>query len=94
MKDFSDTVPTELLPILDTAFLWDTGDLIADEKKLAKEWTATLQSLQEDHVRVRIAELSRSIKSTKAGSDEVRKLEQELTDATKVLTALVKSGSV
>ncbi len=93
IKDFADTIPAELLPSLDMAFLWDIQDLVSDEEKFTKEWITTLRCLQEDWLRVRIAQLSQSLKAADSGSELAEKLEGEINDATKALTVLVKSVS-
>lgn len=93
IKDFADSLPKELLSTLDAAYLWDVGDFVDDENKLIKEWTHTIRLLREAHFRKSISDVSQQLKREEAGSTEHARLEEELTQATKNLNALVKSAS-
>jgi DNA primase len=83
IKDFADSLPKELLPTLDEAFLWDIADLLADEELFTREWLATIREFKKVTIRRKIHELTR-------GSHEgVQKQLQHLTDT---LRELEKQG--
>lgn len=91
IKDFADSIPSELLPTLDTAFLWDIQDLVGDDEKFTKEWISATRSLQEDWLRMNIEELTGRLKSADPGSEVAEELESGIHAATQALTLLVKS---
>ncbi|MBI3577016.1 DNA primase [Candidatus Gottesmanbacteria bacterium] len=94
IKDFSESLPKELLPVLDEAYLWDVGDFVDDENKLIKEWSHAMRLLREAHFRKTISDLSKQLKDVEIESKERTRLEEELTQTTKNLNALVKSASI
>jgi DNA primase len=88
IKDFADSLPVELVPTLDEAFLWDIGDQLGDEELFAREWTATLREMERAVVKRKIqgiTGLMRHADTTKKEDDDLR----ELTDR---LKALEKEG--
>lgn len=54
IKDFADSLPVELVPTLDEAFLWDIGDQLGDEELFAREWVAALRELERATVKRKI----------------------------------------
>jgi DNA primase len=87
IKDFADTLPKELLPTLDEAFLWDIADLLDDEELFTREWLGTIREFKKVTIRRKIQELTRiahdeSSSETMAG---VQKKLQRLTDALREL---------
>ena len=88
IKDFADSLPVELVPTLDEAFLWDIGDQLTDEELFAREWNATLREMERAVVKRKIqgiTGLMRHADTTKHEDDDLR----ELTDR---LKALEKEG--
>ena len=84
IKDFADSLPVELVPTLDEAFLWDIGDQLTDEELFAREWIATLREVERGLVKRKIQEITglmRHADTTKNEDDDLR----ELTDRLKVL---------
>lgn len=84
IKDFADSLPSELVPTLDEAFLWDIGDLLDDEELFAREWTAALRELERALIKQKIAQATTRMKhadSTTEDDDGLR----ALTDRLKVL---------
>ena len=91
IKDFADSLPKELLPTLDEAFLWDIADLLADEELFTREWIGTIKEFKKVTLRRKIHELTGIARdeSSPATMVEVQKQLQHLTDA---LRELEKSG--
>lgn len=84
IKDFADSLPVELVPTLDEAFLWDIGDQLSDEELYAREWNLTLREVERGLVKRKIqdiTDLMRHADTTKREDDDLR----ELTDRLKVL---------
>lgn len=88
IKDFADSLPVELVPTLDEAFLWDIGDLLENEELFAREWLSTLQGLEMSAVKRKIQEMTGKMAhaDTTDGEDEALRA---LTDR---LKALEKEG--
>jgi DNA primase len=84
IKDFADSLPVELTPTLDEAFLWDIGDQLTDEELFAREWNATLREVERAVVKRKIQDITglmRHADTTKKEDNDLR----ELTDRLKVL---------
>jgi DNA primase len=77
IKDFADSLPTELVSTLDEAFLWDIGDQLSDEELFAREWISALRELERAVVKRKIQILTRDTDR----ADQLR----GLTDRLKVL---------
>ncbi|MBI5620676.1 DNA primase [Candidatus Gottesmanbacteria bacterium] len=61
IKDFADSLPKELLPVFDEAFLWDIADLLDDAERMSKEWTKAVIELKRTNIKRRMSELSREL---------------------------------
>jgi DNA primase len=79
IKDFADSLPKELLPTLDEAFLWDIADLLADEDLFTREWLSTIREFKKITIRRKIHEL------TRGDHEGLQKELQRLTDALREL---------
>ncbi len=75
VKDFADSLPPELVPTLDEAFLWDIGELTENEERYAKEWTKTVAEVRLSAVKQKIEDLARVLKH--AATEEERTELQE-----------------
>jgi DNA primase len=84
IKDFADSLPTELVPTLDEAFLWDIGDQLGDEELFAREWMSALRELERSTVKRRIQEITNKMRHTDTTDREDEKL-RALTDRLKTL---------
>jgi len=88
IKDFADSLPVELVPTLDEAFLWDIGDQLTHEELFAREWVSALRELERAVVKQKIQKITGLMKhadTTKHDEDDL----QELTDR---LKGLEKNG--
>ncbi len=88
IKDFADSLPVELVPTLDEAFLWDIGDLLDDEELFAREWVSVLRELERAGVKRKIQVLTLRMHHMDSTSDE----DDELRALTDRLKALEKNG--
>ncbi len=89
-KDFSialfvKTLPSELLTVLDQAYLWDISGISDDEEQYREEWTKTLRELQRTVIRKKIQEVS------SVSSVEDPMLQERLSELTRELSLLEKS---
>jgi DNA primase len=64
IKDFADSLPAELLPTLDEAFLWDIADFVEDEELFVREWFRAIHEFQKVTIRRKIHELTEKIASS------------------------------
>ncbi len=88
IKDFADSLPIELIPTLDEAFLWDIGDQLTDEELFAREWNATLREVERAVVKRKIQEITGLMHH----ADSTKKEDDELRGLTDRLKALEKEG--
>ncbi len=97
LKDFADSLPTELAPTLDDAYLWDLSDISGDEEKFVREWTVALKELRRSILKRKIREFNRAIqesvrKASDEGEQEIGRLQKEIKECSKVLASLDKLG--
>ncbi|MBI2405402.1 DNA primase [Candidatus Gottesmanbacteria bacterium] len=84
MKDFSDSLPPELIPTLDEAFLWDLGEITESEELLAKEWIRAISGFRHVVLRKKMQIWTKKVKELEKeeerlqAQEELRKLAQEL----------------
>jgi DNA primase len=88
IKDFADSLPVELVPTLDEAFLWDIGDQLTDEELFAREWNATLREVERAVVKRKIQNVTGLMRH----ADTTKKEDDELRGLTDRLKALEKEG--
>ena len=82
VKDFADSLPAELVPMLDEAFLWDLEGIAGDEELLSREWQKALVEYRRLGIRKKIQMLSK--KEKEEGIDaELSRLSSELKDLDK-----------
>jgi DNA primase len=88
IKDFADSLPPELLPTLDEAFLWDIADITTDEELFSREWVRALREFKKLTIRRKIHDLTEKV-TPAAGAKE---LQGELKVLTDTLRTLEKSS--
>lgn len=91
LKDFIDSLPKELIPTIDDAFLWDTSDIADDSERFAKEWTKTIRTLRQAILRRKIRETTDALTRADDGLDNPQKLHAALKSYTDALKAIEKS---
>lgn len=84
IKDFADSLPAELIPTLDEAFLWDIGDFLDDAELFAREWTMSLRELERAIVKESIRDITGKIRVSGDTPKDEEAL-KALTDRLKVL---------
>lgn len=93
LTDFANSLPQELIPTLDEAFLWDVAGLLDSEEHYMKEWTRTLQEFRRSVLRKKIKAITSSM-SEENGESEATSLHDRLKAFTTELAVLEKSGAV
>ncbi len=88
VSEFAQTLPKELLPVLDEAYLWDISTITDDSDLYQKEWNKTLKEVQKSIIRRSMRDVTEAIKSSKV--EDAEALQQELVKLTVELTALEK----
>ena len=84
IKDFAESLPPELIPTVDEAFLWDIGDFLENEESFAEEWIEGLRSLEREVVKRRLHEITARMHAGGDSSGDDKAL-KELTDRLKAL---------
>lgn len=88
VSEFAQTLPKELLPVLDEAYLWDISSIANDPESYQKEWSKTIKEVQKSIIRRSMRDVTEAIKSSKVEDTEV--LQHELVKLTGAFTALEK----
>lgn len=92
IKDFADSLPTELASVFDEAFLWDISGFIEDEQRSSREWQKALYETKRLRLRDRIEAISKQLHDHSGRTDgENEQLQQDLTSLTSELSHLEKS---
>lgn len=84
IKDFADSLPPELIPTLDEAFLWDIADTVRDDEVFTREWHHALVEFRKSFTRRKMYELTRKA--------DVEKFRPELKTFSDTLRSLEKSS--
>jgi len=90
LADFAKTLPKELLPVLDEAYLWDISTFAEQPESYAKEWSKTLREVKKSILRRKMREVTDQIK--KSDEQEQIALTEALTKLTADFSALEKAG--
>ncbi len=90
--DFAATLPEELIPAFDEAFLWDISDFLDDEVRFLREWDKSLREVKRAHIRYQTEEISRRLRDANGATDHHDALQQKLKVLTDELAALEKSA--
>lgn len=88
ISEFAQTMPKELLPVLDEAYLWDISTIIDDPEGYQKEWNKTLKEVQKSILRRNMRDITEKIKGS--SDEDTQSLQQELVKLTVAFTALEK----
>ena len=89
IQAFAKILPTELVPVLDQAYLWDISSLSDNQDQFMDEWTKTIRELHRSIIRKKIQDVN---KTESTGDDP--DLQERLSALTRELSALEKSASV
>lgn len=80
IKAFADSLPKELVPTLDEAFLWDIGDVVENDERFAREWESSIRALERSMVKKKIQSMTKEGidgNSLKSLTDRLKVLEKE-----------------
>jgi DNA primase len=89
IKDFADSLPKELLPIFDEAYLWDISDISDNAESVAQEWVKVIQELRKVILKNKIKILSQQFGN---GVNESGDLQKEISELTQELRGLEKNS--
>jgi len=84
---FVKTLPSELVSILDKAYLWDISEITDDQAAYQEEWKKTLRELKRTIIRSKIQQLN-----AKSQTEENPELQEKLSELTRSLSVLEKSA--
>jgi len=83
---FVKTLPSELISILDKAYLWDVSGITDDEMSYQEEWKKTLRELHRTVIRKKIQDINKEVRTV-----EDPTLQERLSELTRELSVLEKS---
>ncbi len=93
IKDFTGTVPKELLPTIDEAFLWDIAEFLSAEELMVRQWNTALVEFQRVAIKSKIRqETSKLQTADDENASEV--LQQTIRVLTEKLAKLEKTASL
>lgn len=92
IKDFADSLPAELLPTLDEAFLWDIADIASDPELFIREWHQSVKEFQKVLARRKMYELTRSSGDEGLSATAVGDIKSQLNSLSDTLKSLEKSS--
>lgn len=85
IKDFMDSLPSELVPAADEAMLWDISEVVASEEALVAEWQRAMRELQKILIKKDIQLVSTQVGHGDKATDKDHKRLNELTEKLKAL---------
>jgi DNA primase len=100
LKDFFETLPSELMPTVDEALLYDTSSFADNDELSAREWMKSLRQLRLLVLRRKIRYLNTTIQKRSHETEatvfdpSTETLQEELNSAITLLSVLEKSASV
>jgi len=92
IKDFADSLPAELTPTLDEAFLWDIADILGDEELFMREWANSLKEFRKVTLRRKIHDVTKKMEDAALSASQADRLQTDLKQLTDELRKLEKSS--
>lgn len=92
VKEFAESLPTELAPVFDEAFLWDISDFLEDDDRFPREWEKAVREVQRAHIRQQMEKSSKSMHDASLTSEQHDAIQQQLKRLTDELVALEKGA--
>jgi len=89
VPDFAKSLPKELLPVLDEAYLWDLPVQTEKSELFEKEWGKTVKEVQKTILKRKMRETTDKMRS--ASEEEGVKIQEELAQLTTEYTQLEKN---
>lgn len=90
-KEFAESLPPELIPVFDEAFLTDISGFIEDDERFPREWKKSLFEVQRLGLRQHMEDISAKLHDSKLSSDQHDRLQEELRKVVSDLSSLEKS---
>ena len=90
VTDFAHTLPKELLPVLDEAYLWDLAVTVDKSDLFKKEWVKILKEVQKAIIKRKMREVTDRMRGT--GDEDEAKIQEDLARLTTEYTLLEKSS--
>jgi DNA primase len=87
IQEFAKVIPSEFIPLLDKAYLWDTSSIEQGGEEYLLEWRKTVRELHRTIIRAKIQELNKKTENV-----EDPELQEKLSLLTKELSTLEKSN--
>lgn len=96
IRDFADSLPTELHAVLDEAFLWDLSAFIDNEELVAREWIRVMREFQKSILRKKIKNLTVMLNGSGLSEEDesYSAMQQTLTRLTEKFRDLEKSSVI
>lgn len=91
-KDVAETLPSELVPVFDEAFMWDIALIIDDETRFDAEWHKAISEVRRAQVRQHMEEISKKLRDERLSSSQHDALQAELKGLVDEFAALEKGG--
>ncbi len=91
-KDFADSLPSELTPVFDEAFLTDITEILDDGERFSREWDKVIREMKRLQIRHRMESVSGRLRNDAAGQEDHDGIQAELKRLTDDLSALEKNG--
>ncbi len=89
-KDFADTLPPELLPVFDQAFLWDISSFLEDDERFSREWGKATYEVKRLGLRGRMEDIAAKLHDSTLTNDQYSTLQEEMRELTTALSSLEK----
>jgi DNA primase len=92
VKDFAGSLPSELTPVFDEAFMWDISAFLEDDVRFAREWEKALHGVKQLRLHRAIEEIGQKLRDSDLPDDQYDALQQKLLQSTAALSLLEKEG--
>lgn len=93
VKDFADSLPSELSTTFDEAFLWDIADVLSDEEMFSREWHRAMYEFKKILLRRTIYKLTQEATGEGISTTQMQDIQSKLQELSKTLKSLEKSSS-
>ena len=92
IKDFADSLPSELIPTFDEAFLWDIADFLGDEELFTREWVRSIREFRKIVLHRKIQSLTKKGSADNLSPHQNSTIQHQLKLVTDALRDIEKSG--
>lgn len=89
--EFAKSLPSELIPVFDEAYLRDISDVSDDPSKLQSEWKKVIGEITKQNIYASLRAQSTRLHDTSLPEEEAAKIARDISDLTAQIQALEKS---